>query len=62
MNNPIFYSRIETARMLSISPRALDYLTAEGRITSVKLGRRRLFHKDSIENFAGVAVRSQMAL
>jgi excisionase family DNA binding protein len=58
----IFYSRLETAKALNVSSRTLDYLIAEGRITSVKLGRRRLFHKDSIENFAGVAVRGQMAL
>jgi excisionase family DNA binding protein len=58
----LLYSRAEVARLLCISARSVDYLVAENRLSSVKLGRRRLFTRHALENFAGVEVRGRMAL
>lgn len=56
----LLFSRQEAASLLGISPRSLDYLSANGRISSMKLGRRRMFSRDSLLNFAGTGIRDRM--
>jgi len=57
----LLFSRAEAARLLNLSERSIDHLVATNRITSVKKGRRRLFSRHSLENFAGVEIRTRMA-
>lgn len=50
----LLFSRAEVAKLLGITTRSVDHLVASNRLPSRKLGRRRMFHRDSIECFAGV--------
>jgi excisionase family DNA binding protein len=54
------YSRRETAELLGICVRSIDAWIADGRLNSVKLGRRRLIHRETLLNFAGSALRERM--
>jgi len=54
------FSRAETADLLGVSVRMVDYLHQSNRLPSIKLGRRRMFARDSIVNFVGVEVRGRM--
>ena len=56
----LLFSRTEAAELLNISARSLDYLAANGRISSTKLGRRRMFSRDALLNFAGNGVKDRM--
>lgn len=58
----LLFSRKEVALLLNISERSLDYLVAGNRLPSVKKGRRRMFTRDAVENFAGIEVRDRMYL
>ena len=58
--NRLLFSRREVASLLGISERSLDYLVAGNRLQSVKKGRRRMFTRDAVENFAGVEIRGAM--
>ena len=52
MHNKILHSRKETAEILSISLRLVDYLIAAGVLPSRQVGRRRLVPRFAIEQFA----------
>lgn len=48
----LFYSRKEAAYLLSISVRSLDYLIAEGRLHTRKIGAKILVPHDELLRFA----------
>jgi|GEM_PF-2556176 len=48
----LLYSRKEGAYLLSVSIRALDYLIAEGRINTRRIGGRILVSHDELARFA----------
>lgn len=48
---PLTVSRTEAADLLGVSVKQIDRLTAAGRLPSVKVGRRRLIARESIESF-----------
>lgn len=56
----LLFSRVEAAELLNISTRSLDYLAANNRIGSTRLGRRRMFRRDDLLNFAGTGIRDRM--
>ncbi len=58
----LLFSRLETARLLNLSPRSVDYLIFDGRLASVKKGRRRLITRDALLNFAGIEIRDRMVI
>jgi excisionase family DNA binding protein len=52
VNEPLFVSLQEAADMLCLSKRTLHRLVAEGGIPSVKVGRRRLFSRRKLMEWA----------
>jgi excisionase family DNA binding protein len=48
----VLYTKRETAHLLSISLRSLDYLIFSQQLPTRRIGRRVLVHRDSIEQFA----------
>ena len=50
----LLLSRTETAAMLNLSARSVDYLTVEGRLPSKKFGKRRLYPRDAVERLARI--------
>jgi len=48
----LLLSRNEAAELLNLSTRSVDYLLAEGRLPSRKLGKRRLIPRDAVEKIA----------
>lgn len=48
----LLLTRSEAATALSLSKRAIDYLIANGRLTSRKIGKRRLIPREALERFA----------
>ncbi len=49
---PLLVSKLEAARLLSISSRTLDNLLVVGELRPVRVGRRVLFSRASLERFA----------
>jgi excisionase family DNA binding protein len=49
---PILLSRKQTASLLSISLRGLDYLLAQGKLRARRVGKRVLIPRQEIERFA----------
>ncbi len=45
-------NRTEAAEALGLSTRAIDYLVASGKLTSRKLGKRRLIPREAVERIA----------
>lgn len=60
MTDRIYYSRREAARLLNLSLRTTAELIATGRLGSVKVGGRRLVHRDDLESLGGRAVVAKM--
>ena len=58
----LLFSRQETAHILNVSVRSVDYLAAKGRLHTVNVGRRKFFTKDSLLNFAGNGIASKLAI
>jgi excisionase family DNA binding protein len=58
----LLFSRTEVALLLNLSERSVDYLVSGNRLNSIKKGRRRLFTRDAVLNFAGVEVRDRMVV
>lgn len=54
----LLYAIPDAAEQLSVSARVLGRLIAEGRIETVKVGRRRLVPHDALEDFIERARRS----
>jgi excisionase family DNA binding protein len=52
MDNAVLYGRKGTAAMLAISVRSVDYLIAEGRLKTQRVGRRVVVHRKEIDRFA----------
>lgn len=50
----VLYTKREAAQLLSISVRSLDYLIVSQQISTRRIGRRVLLHRDCIEQFARV--------
>jgi excisionase family DNA binding protein len=48
----VLYTKRETAQILSISLRSVDYLIFSRQISTRRIGRRVLVHRDAIEQFA----------
>lgn len=48
----LLVGRIEAAAMLSISPRALDYLVANKQLMSRRIGARVLIPRDELKRFS----------
>ncbi len=48
----VLYTKRETAQLLSISVRSIDYLILSRQIPARRIGRRVLVHRDAIEQFA----------
>lgn len=42
---PALINRVELAKQLSVSPRQVDYLRAQGRIPAIEIGRRCVRYK-----------------
>jgi excisionase family DNA binding protein len=42
----------ETARVLGVSVRMVDYLIAQGKLTARRIGRRVLLHYEDLREFA----------
>lgn len=57
----LLFSRSETALLLNISERSVDYLIATRRLPSTKLGRRRMVSRHALECFAGTEIRGRMS-
>lgn len=47
----LLYSIPEAAEMLSVSPRVLERLIADGEIDTVKIGRRRLVPSEALAEY-----------
>jgi excisionase family DNA binding protein len=58
--NRMYYSRREAARLLNLSLRTTAELIATGRLVSVKVGGRRLVHRDSLESLGGRSIVAKM--
>ena len=58
--NRLMYSRKEAAKLLNISLRSLDGLLANERLSSVRIGGRRLITSDALLNLAGSGLRERM--
>jgi excisionase family DNA binding protein len=52
MPTPILLTRQQAGSLLNLSVRAIDFLIADGRLPSRKIGRRRLVPHDAVERFA----------
>jgi excisionase family DNA binding protein len=52
MTEAILLSRRQAAELLGLSLRSIDYLSASGRLATLKIGKRRLFRREVIERFA----------
>lgn len=50
-------TRQEAAERLRVSTRTLDDLEASGRITAIRIGRRVLYHPDTLESFVRAQAR-----
>ena len=48
----VLYTKREAAQLLLISLRSLDYLIFSRQISTRRIGRRVLVHRDAIEQFA----------
>lgn len=48
----LLLTRNQAAAALNLSTRSIDYLVAEGRLPSRKLGKRRLIPRDAVERIA----------
>jgi excisionase family DNA binding protein len=48
----VLYTKRETAQLLSISLRSVDYLIFSQELPVRRIGRRVLVHRDAIERFA----------
>ena len=48
----VLVTRTEAAEALGLSVRAIDYLLAQGKLQSRKIGKRRLIPRAAIESFA----------
>jgi excisionase family DNA binding protein len=48
----LLLTRSEVAAVLNLSTRSVDYLVAEGRLPSRKLGKRRLIPREAVERMA----------
>jgi excisionase family DNA binding protein len=48
----LLYSRAEAAQVLSISTVSLDRLVKHGELSTVRVGDRVLFNRDTLANFA----------
>ncbi|SEB40968.1 hypothetical protein SAMN05443244_0344 [Terriglobus roseus] len=55
---PLFLSRRDAAKALAISPRSLDYLIADGRLSTRRIGGRVLVPVDALCAFAKCDHRS----
>lgn len=51
MNPRKLYSKADAAEQLSISERVLDRLIVDGRIETVKIGRRRLVPDEALDDY-----------
>lgn len=51
----LLYSKRDSARMLSISVRKVDYLIADGRLKASRIDGRVLIHRDELARFASKA-------
>jgi len=61
MHSKLLVSREEAAAMLSISVRALDYLVANDRLSSRRIGSRVLIPIEDVRRFAGTDHPERMA-
>ncbi|PYU19277.1 MAG: excisionase [Acidobacteria bacterium] len=52
MTDKILLSRQEASAALGVSTRTLDYLLARGKISSRRIGKRRLIPRTEVERFA----------
>jgi excisionase family DNA binding protein len=52
MLEPFLYSSKLAAQALSISPRAIGYLTTKGELRTVSIGGRRLIPRSELERLA----------
>jgi excisionase family DNA binding protein len=59
--NPLAVGLEEASAMLSVSARLLRKMASDGRVPSVKLGRRLLFRVQDLEMVLAQAVRSKGA-
>lgn len=48
----LLLSRAEAAALLNLSTRSVDYLIAQGKLSSKKLGKRRLVPREAVERLA----------
>ena len=48
----LLLTRKEAAELLSLSARSIDYLIAQGRLPSRKIGKRRLIPRIAVEKMA----------
>jgi hypothetical protein len=51
-NEPLLVSRDEAGRLLSLSPRSIDYLISEGRVAARRLGGRVLLEMKEVVRVA----------
>lgn len=51
ISDKLLYSVPEAAEQLSISPRVLERLIADGKVDTVKIGRRRLVPGEALEDY-----------
>lgn len=51
-NAPLLVDSIEAARLLGVSPRTLWDLTERGEVPCKRLGRRKLYNRAMLEEFA----------
>lgn len=51
--HPLLLSKKDSARILGISLRKLDYITSEGKLHPLRIGRRVLFRYRDLAQFAG---------
>jgi len=49
---PLLYSRRRAADALSLSLRSIDHLVAQGRIKTLKVGRKTMITRDEVTRFA----------
>ena len=61
MPEPILYSKKLAAQVLSVSPRSIDYLIENGRLTPVSIGARKLIHRSELERFAKTGLNGPVA-
>ncbi len=58
----LLFSRSEASKLLGVSERFIDYAIANGRLSSIRKGRRRLISRDSLLNFASTDQRERISL